>query len=86
MSRMELQRFLGEVRKHPSLLEELKSLGHDAEAALRWLEARGFGVTRQEIAELLAADRELSDDDLEDVAGGDTAWTGGDPPPPTGGT
>lgn len=86
MSRMELQRFLGEVRKHPSLLEELKGLGHDADAALRWLEARSFGVTRQEIAELLAQDQELSDDDLEEVAGGDAAWTGGDPPPPTGGT
>jgi len=84
MSNVELQRFVTHLREHPGLLEELKSLGHDAEAVLRWTKERSFLLTREQIAEFLARERELADDDLEQVAGGDAAWTGGTPPP-TGG-
>jgi len=84
MSSVELQRFLRHLREHPGLLAELKSLGRDAEAVVRWTKERSFSLTREEIAEFFASEQELADDELEQVAGGDDAWSGG-PPPPTGG-
>ncbi|HEY2737688.1 MAG TPA: Nif11-like leader peptide family RiPP precursor [Thermoanaerobaculia bacterium] len=81
MNNKELQRFVMHLREHPGLLEELKNLGHDAEAVLHWTKERSFILTREQVAEFLTRERELADDDLEQVAGGDTAWTGGTPPP-----
>lgn len=72
MSRAELNRFLEDVRKNPCLLEELRALLRDRDAALRWASDRGYHLTLENIAELLDSDRELSDDDLEQAAGGDT--------------
>jgi hypothetical protein len=34
----------------------------------------GYFLTPEDVQELLDCDRELSDDDLEQAAGGDTAW------------
>jgi predicted ribosomally synthesized peptide with nif11-like leader len=84
MSRADLERFLGDVRKQPDLLDEIKRAAHNAGAALHWAGERGYAMTPEEIAEVAGADQELSDDDLEQVAGGDDAWgSGGTTPPPT---
>ena len=80
MSRTELNRLLGDLQKTPDLLAELREVGKDPEAALRWAGARGYDLTNDEIEELVASDRELTDDELEDAAGGEEAW-----PPPGGG-
>jgi predicted ribosomally synthesized peptide with nif11-like leader len=76
MSRAELNRLLEDVRKDPHLLEELRALLSDPEEALRWACAKGYSLLLTDIAELRDSDRELSDDDLEQAAGGDN-W----PPP-----
>ena len=73
MSRAEQNRFLEDVRKDPRLVEEVRGLLRDPAAALRWAEGRGYQLTPKDIAELLDSDRELSDDDLDEAAGGD-AW------------
>lgn len=74
MSSAELSRFLDDLRKDPQLLEESRRLLRDSEAALRWTRERGYHLTFAEIQELLDSDRELSDDDLDQAAGGDDAW------------
>jgi predicted ribosomally synthesized peptide with nif11-like leader len=77
MSRVDLNRLLEDLRKDPHLLEESRGLLHDPDAALRWAEGKGYHLTREEVEDLLDSDRELSDQDLDEAAGGDGAW----PPP-----
>lgn len=76
MRSSELNRLLEDLRKDPGLLHESRGLLRDPDAALRWAVDRGYRLTLGDIAELCDSDRELSDDDLEQAAGGD-AW----PPP-----
>jgi predicted ribosomally synthesized peptide with nif11-like leader len=73
MSRTELHRLLDDLRNDPSLLEESRSLLRDSEAALGWTRKKGYDLTAAEIQQLLDSDRELSDDELDEAAGGD-AW------------
>jgi predicted ribosomally synthesized peptide with nif11-like leader len=80
MSRADLNRLLGDLQKSPDLLEECKGVAQNPEAAVRWADARGYDLTAEEIEELVASERELTDDELEDAAGGEDAW-----PPPGGG-
>lgn len=80
MSRTELNRLLGDLQKTPDLLAELRDVGKEPEAAVRWAGANGYDLTLEEVEELVASDRELTDDELEDAAGGEDAW-----PPPGGG-
>ncbi len=82
MNSDELKSFLESVRMRPELMEELRSLLATPDAAIRWAAGRGFRLTAGDIAELIGCDEELSEDELDKVAGGDTAWP---PPPPTGG-
>jgi predicted ribosomally synthesized peptide with nif11-like leader len=80
MSRKELDRFLFDLDRDAELAREFRRLATDLDAAVRWVNARGYAFTREE-AEALDRSGELSDDDLDMAAGG---WT--DPPPPgTGG-
>lgn len=78
MSRADLNRLLGDLQKTPGMLEEIR--GADPEAAVRWAGARGYDLTSEEAEELVASDRELTEDELEEAAGGEEAW-----PPPGGG-
>ena len=76
MSSTELSRFLEALRNDPRLADESRSLLRNPDAALRWVHGRGYLLTPADIQELLDCDRELSDDDLDQAAGGDI-W----PPP-----
>lgn len=78
MSSNELKSLLERVHTKPELLEELRSLLQDPDAVRRWARERGYDLTPEDVAELQRCDQELSDDDLDKVAGGDDAW----PPPP----
>jgi predicted ribosomally synthesized peptide with nif11-like leader len=71
MSSSELKRLMEDVRKDPHLVEELRALLSDPDAAFRWAGDKGYHLTREDVAELCNSDRELSDDDLEQAAGGD---------------
>ena len=85
MSRAEQSRFLEDVRKDPRLVDEVRGLLRDPEAALQWARDRGYQLTPKDIEELLDSDRELSDDELEEAAGGEDEWGTGTPPGGTGG-
>jgi len=73
MSSAELKRLLEDVRKDPCLLDGLRARRRDPEAALGWASERGYHLVLEDVAELVDSDRELSDDDLDQAAGGD-AW------------
>jgi predicted ribosomally synthesized peptide with nif11-like leader len=72
MSRAEQSRFLEDVRKDPHLVDEVRGLLRAPEAALQWARDKGYQLTPQDIEELLDSDRELSDNELDEAAGG--AW------------
>ncbi len=78
MSQSELQRFLDDLRRDSELAEEFHSRADDLDAQVRWANDQGYLFSRDEAA-AVAGFGELSDEDLEQAAGG---WTG-DPPPPT---
>ncbi|MEA2602774.1 MAG: Nif11 domain [Acidobacteriota bacterium] len=78
MSSNELKSLMETVRTKPELLEELRSLLQDPDAVRHWAGERGHNLTPEDIAELQKCDQELSEDELDKVAGGDDAW----PPPP----
>jgi predicted ribosomally synthesized peptide with nif11-like leader len=73
MSSTEAQRFLTDLQNDAGLRQELENLGQDTEACVRWANAKGYTFTREEAQDLGAFDTDLSDDDLEQVAGG---WCG----------
>jgi predicted ribosomally synthesized peptide with nif11-like leader len=74
----ELKSFLQSLCTKPELLDELRSLLRDPDAAIRWAAERGCHLTLEDIAEMRESEQDLSEDELDKVAGGDTAW----PPPP----
>ena len=71
MSQVELARLLHAFATDPSLRQEFDALGN-ADAQVAWAFARGYRITPAEAASLSV--ESLSDDDLENVAGG---WSGG---------
>lgn len=77
MSRPEMDRLLADLQTHPHLLTELRSLAADPDRVAFWAQDKGYDLTPQEVKELAASDQELSDDDLEQVAGGEEDWTPG---------
>jgi predicted ribosomally synthesized peptide with nif11-like leader len=76
MRSSELNRLLEALRQDAALLRESRGLLRDPDGALRWAVDHGFRLTVEDLAELCDSDRELSDDDLEQAAGGE-GW----PPP-----
>jgi len=68
MSQEDLTQFLQAVREDPSLQEKLKAEGADPVAIAK---EAGFSITQAELIRARAARiRELSDEELENAAGG----------------
>src|SRR3954471_4641509 len=76
----ELKRLLSKLQGDPELRGEFHRLGADCEQMVHLAAAKGYRLTRQEAEELVQSFQELSDEDLDQAAGG--AWN--DPPPPGG--
>ena len=68
MSEEQLEAFLEKVQSDTSLQEKLKAAA-DANAALAIAKEAGFVITAEEIQSMQSA-TDLSDDELEGVAGG----------------
>ena len=75
MSEEQLKSFLEKVKTDTSLQEKLKGVA-DADAALAIAKEAGFAITAEDIQSMQSA-TDLSDDELEDVAGGMTVIPGG---------
>lgn len=73
MSTAEFDRFLSDLQRDPELMEEFRSLSEEPEIWVRWAGAKGYEITLEEATELEETHSEISDDDLEQAAGG---WTG----------
>jgi predicted ribosomally synthesized peptide with nif11-like leader len=74
MSATSLTSFLAEMQSKPALLAELRSLLPTPEAAIRWADEKGYRLTRNDVAHLADSDDALTDDDLDQVAGGEDGW------------
>lgn len=70
MSRREVDRFLSDLQNNAGLRQEVAKLGQDMEACVQWANAQGYQFTLEEALETGVFDADLSDDDLEQVAGG----------------
>ena len=73
MSEEQLKSFLEKVKADTSLQEQLKAAA-DADAALVIAKEAGFAITAEDIQSMQSA-TDLSDAELEGVAGGGTGFT-----------
>ena len=69
MSEEQLNAFLEKVKADTSLQQKLKTAA-SPEAAIEIAKAAGFSITSADIQSMQSATVELSDEELEDVAGG----------------
>ena len=69
MSEEQLKTFLEKVKGDTSLQEKLKAAA-SPEAAIEIAKAEGFSITPADIQSMQSATVDLSDEELEDVAGG----------------
>jgi predicted ribosomally synthesized peptide with nif11-like leader len=79
MSEEQLKAFLEAVKADAGLQEKLKEAGN-AEAVVAIAKAAGFAVSFEDLAK---AQAELSEGELEDIAGGETGWSLGQTCPVT---
>ena len=71
MSVEELKRFSEAVKKDKAMQEELKKVGKDEAAVVAFAKGKGYDFTADELkAQAKAAKGELSEDQLDKVAGG----------------
>ena len=82
MSRDELHRLLEDARRQPLLLSGLQERAADSDAALRWAAEQGYRLSPEDLSELKESEAELSDEELDQAAGGDWAPGSQTPPPP----
>jgi len=82
MRSAEFERLLSDLRSNDALRGEFHRLGGDLEETMRLAAAKGYRLMRQEAEELRKSFEELSDEELDQAAGG--AWN--DPPTPPPGT
>jgi predicted ribosomally synthesized peptide with nif11-like leader len=78
MRSAELGRLLSDLRSNEELRGEFQRLEGDLEPTMRLATAKGYRLTREEVEEFADSFQELSEDELDQAAGG--AWN--DPPPP----
>ena len=69
MSEEQLKAFLEKVKSDAELQEKLKASA-DANAVVAIAKEAGFSITAEDIQSMQSATVELSDDELEQVAGG----------------
>ena len=74
MSEEQLKAFIAKVQADTSLQEQLKAAA-DVDSVLAIAKEAGFAITAEDIQSMQSAPVELSDEELEDAAGG--RWMGG---------
>lgn len=71
MSTSGRDRLVQDLQNNSNLFQEFREISQDLNRLVEWTLAHGYAVTRSELMDLLDSDRELSDDELEQAAGGD---------------
>ena len=77
MSMQELERFHNDLSANESLREKIQAAGASAEEQIAAANANGYQFTKEDVA--TAASGEISDQDLEQVAGGSPVLIPGEP-------
>jgi hypothetical protein len=80
------EHLLEDLQEDAGLRAELQGVGHRVADLVHRALAHGYEICEKEAKELLESLHELSDDDLDKVAGGDDAWGSGSTTGGTGGT
>ena len=75
MSKIDLERLVLDLDTNPGLSEEFAALGEQGEAWRHHAQTKGYHLTSEEAAGLVSSYGELTDEDLESIAGG---WSGDD--------
>ena len=70
MSISEMERFAKDLQNDEAILEEVRDVGTDNQAVVRFANAKGYDFTLEEVEAIVAKSGELSDEQLESVAGG----------------
>ncbi len=70
MAKNEIKRFNETILGNPELQKELKTIGPDLEEIVRFANQKGFDFTMDDLKEIQSGDMQLSDEELESVAGG----------------
>ena len=73
MSEEQLNAFLEKVKADTNIQEKLKAAGSN-EAAIEIAKEAGFAITAEDIQSMQSATVELSDEELEEAAGGQNPW------------
>lgn len=81
MTEPEIKRFTAALQADPTLRSEALALAGDLDALVDWTQAHGFALTREDLQALMSG--ELSDDELEQAAGGEDPWGGTGAPLPS---
>jgi hypothetical protein len=74
MSHTELDRLETDLSRDSDLRREMARLQGEPIQVAEWARSRGYLLTPGQLRQLLGSQGELSDDDLEQVAGGDDPW------------
>lgn len=75
MSVSELARLEADLNGNPDLRREVAELQEEPVQLAQWARRHGYNLTPAQVRQLLGTPGELSDDDLEKVAGGDDPWS-----------
>jgi predicted ribosomally synthesized peptide with nif11-like leader len=86
MSTSELARLEADLKDNPDLRREVADLHREPVQLAQWARRHGYELTPAQVRQLLGSPGELSDDDLEQVAGGDDPWSTSGGTGNTGGT
>ena len=78
MSRAELERFVTDVKTDPRLQADLKERGSGVASVVEIARSGGYEITDQDVRDYLRSqDRDLTEEELDRVAGGGVFQGGG---------
>jgi predicted ribosomally synthesized peptide with nif11-like leader len=66
----EIERLVDAIQNDAGIMEELESLGNDLDATVAWAAEKGYTFSVKELQAHFEAQEELTEDELESVAGG----------------
>ena len=70
MSNSEITRFNNDVRANKEMLEEMKAVGNDLDKVIAYANSKGYDITAEELETQVAEDGMLTEEQLNEVAGG----------------
>lgn len=73
----EYKRFQAAVMQNTKMQEDIKAIGNDADSIIKYANKKGYLFTMTDVRDALKEGAQLTEDQLEDVAGGSLNVVGG---------